>query len=308
MTTPRGSDPVVKTKQLTKQYGDKKSVDALDIEIHRGEIYGFLGPNGAGKSTTMKLLLGLAQPTSGSAELFGMEMNDKNRQEILRRTGSLIEAPSYYGHLTAEENMHIIETLLDLPEGSGAHALEIVRLSGQKDKKVRAFSLGMKQRLGIAMALVRSPELLILDEPINGLDPAGIEEIRGLLKHLAKDYGITIMLSSHLLDEIEKTADHVGIIKDGRLIFEGSMAALNERRRPLLVIETQTPEAVATYLRQYGAQADGIHVRLPGMDAQKRRALLKDLIEKGFSIDAFYSEQKSLEALFLDLTGGAQSL
>lgn len=169
---------IIQTKGLTKVYGGMMRVRDVDLQVREGEIYGFLGPNGAGKSTTMKMILGLVKPSDGQVEVLGLPFTERNRIEILRSVGSLIESPAYYGHLTGRENMRVLQRLLDLPEQNVREAVRIVRMEGQMDKKVRAYSLGMKQRLGIAMAIVRFPKLLMLDEPTNGLDPAGIEEIR----------------------------------------------------------------------------------------------------------------------------------
>lgn len=221
---------MVKTENLSKEYDGIYRVKDLDIRINEGDIYGFLGPNGAGKSTTMKMLLGLVKPNAGTIEIMGRNFNEKNRQGILKDVGSLIESPSYYGHLTGKENMEIIRRLLDLPKRNIEEAVRIVRMEKQMDKKVKNYSLGMKQRLGIAMALARRPKLLILDEPTNGLDPAGIEEMRELIKVLPKRYGMTVMISSHILSEIDQMATVVGIISQGNLIFQENMSVLDEQR------------------------------------------------------------------------------
>ena len=218
---------IVATDNLSKEYDGVYRVQELDIRIKEGDIYGFLGPNGAGKSTTMKMLLGLVKPTSGTIEIMGKPFNEKNRRDILASVGSLIESPSYYGHLTGRENMEIIRRLLDLPKKNIEEAVHIVRMENQMEKKVKNYSLGMKQRLGIAMALARFPKLLILDEPTNGLDPAGIEEMRELIKMLPKQYGMTVMISSHILSEIDQMATVVGIINQGCLIFQERMSVLD---------------------------------------------------------------------------------
>ena len=188
---------VIMTDSLTKQYGSKKAVDRLDLKVPSGSIYGFLGPNGAGKSTTLKLLLGLIRPTGGRIMILGKEVNQKNRLSILAKTGSLIESPAYYGHLSGKENLRIICTLKDVPFQEADRVLKIVRMTEQQNKKVGQYSLGMKQRLGLAAALLGSPDLLLLDEPTNGLDPAGIQEMRRLICSLPEKYGITIVVSSH---------------------------------------------------------------------------------------------------------------
>ncbi|MDO5094961.1 MAG: ATP-binding cassette domain-containing protein [Peptostreptococcaceae bacterium] len=218
---------IIRTQALTKKYGDEVVVDNMDMVVREGRIYGFLGPNGAGKSTTLKMILGLVYPTNGVIDIFGKRMNESNRIEILRSVGSLIESPSYYGHLTAEENLKIFATLLDVPNKNIETVLKIVRLENQRDKKVSKFSLGMKQRLGIASALLSKPKLLILDEPTNGLDPAGIQEMRELIKILPQKFDMTIIVSSHLLSEIEQMAEDVGIIAGGRMMYQGELSGLN---------------------------------------------------------------------------------
>lgn len=222
---------ILNTHSLTKKYGDFYSVNNLDISVSEGTIYGFLGPNGAGKSTTLKMLLGLAAPTKGEINIFGKAFNSKNRIKILKNIGSLIESPSYYGHLTAKENLKIYSTILALPDKNIDKVLKIVRLDKQQSKKVSAFSLGMKQRLGLASALLSFPELLILDEPTNGLDPAGIQEMRELICSLPAKYGMTIIISSHLLSEIDQIVNNIGIIANGKMMYQGTLDALHETDR-----------------------------------------------------------------------------
>ena len=219
---------IVRTNGLTKKYGDHLSVNNLDMTVKEGTIYGFLGPNGAGKSTTLKMLLGLAHPTKGEIDIFGKRVTSKNRIEILRDIGSLIETPSYYGHLTARENLKICQPLLDVPPANIDEVLKIVRLDRQQSKKVSAFSLGMKQRLGLASALLSFPKLLILDEPTNGLDPAGIQEMRELIRSLPEKYGMTVIVSSHLLSEIDMIVDDIGIIANGKMMYQGTLSLLHE--------------------------------------------------------------------------------
>lgn len=219
---------IVKTNGLTKRYRDKLSVCNLNMSVREGSIYGFLGPNGAGKSTTLKMLLGLVRPTSGEIDIFGNRLNSKTRVGILRNIGSLIESPSYYGHLTASENLKILQTLLNIPSKNIDEVLRIVRLDKQQNKKVSAYSLGMKQRLGIAGALLSFPKLLILDEPTNGLDPSGIKEMRELICSLPKKYGMTVIISSHLLSEIDRVAEDIGIITGGKMMYQGPLNMLYE--------------------------------------------------------------------------------
>lgn len=218
---------IIHTYSLTKKYGDTYSVNNLDLIVNENRIYGFLGPNGAGKSTTLKMLLGLAKSTKGEIDIFGKRFNSKNRIELLNNIGSLIESPSYYGHLTAKENLKISQLILDAPASNIDKVLQIVRLDKQASKKVSAYSLGMKQRLGIASALLSFPKLLILDEPTNGLDPAGIQEMRELICSLPKQYGITVVVSSHLLSEIDQMAQDIGVIANGKMVFQNELSELH---------------------------------------------------------------------------------
>lgn len=220
---------IIETNGLTKGTGSQMRVNHIDLRVPEGCVYGFLGPNGAGKTTTLKLLLGLLKPTAGMITFFGQKMTEKNRLSILKHTGSLIESPSYYGHLTGLENLQIIAKLKKVPASEITQVLQTVRLYEQRDKKVRQYSLGMKQRLGIAMALLGNPRVLILDEPTNGLDPAGIQEIREFIRELPVIRQMTVIVSSHLLSEMEQMADMVGIINHGRLIFQDTLAALESR-------------------------------------------------------------------------------
>ena len=217
---------ILETNHLSKQSGNTYRVNDLSMAVPENCVYGFLGPNGAGKSTTLKMILGLIHPNQGSIKILGKVMNSANRLSILRQTGSLIENPGGYGHLTGLENMQIIQKLKGVREAEIAPALKTVRLYDQRDKKLSNYSLGMKQRLGIAMAILGNPKLLILDEPTNGLDPAGIQEMRQLICSLPKERNMTVIISSHLLSEIEQMADQVGIIHHGRMLYQGTLADL----------------------------------------------------------------------------------
>ncbi|MCM1045534.1 MAG: ATP-binding cassette domain-containing protein [Candidatus Gastranaerophilales bacterium] len=219
--------PIVETSGLSKGAAINPRVRDLHLEVSYHCVYGFLGPNGAGKTTTLKLLLGLIRQDKGKIYLFGREVTDQNRLSLLRKIGSLIESPSFYGHLTGVENMQIVAKLKNVPFQEIKKALETVRLTSRQDQKVKHYSLGMKQRLGIAMALLGDPELLILDEPTNGLDPAGIQEMRELIKSLPATREMTVIVSSHLLNEMEQIADHVGIIHRGEMIFQGTQEELH---------------------------------------------------------------------------------
>lgn len=292
---------VIKTHGLTKQFMRETVVDSLDLQVPRGAIYGFLGPNGSGKSTTMKMLLGLLQPSAGDIQLFGQQLTSSNRALLLRRIGSIIEAPSGYGHLTGWENMRIIQKMLKLETYQIEHALEVVRLTKNRNKLVKNYSLGMKQRLGIAMALAREPELLILDEPVNGLDPAGIEEIRNLLVSLPEQ-GITVMVSSHLLDEVDKTATMLGIINQGKLIFQGTRTDLLGRSIPDLVVQTE-PEYLPQLLRVQGAaQLNRAAVAIPNVSKSGAAKLISQLVASSIPIFEVSRAPQSLEQVFMDLT------
>lgn len=224
------STNIIETENLTKSYGDFTAVSRLNLHIRKGSVYGFLGPNGAGKSTTMKMFLGLTAPTSGSFQIDGKSY-PKDRIAILKDIGSFIEAPSFYGNLTGEENLDIIRRILGLPKSAVADALELVGLTQYKKRLAKKYSLGMKQRLGLAGALIGHPPILILDEPTNGLDPVGIHEIRTLVRSLPEKYDCTVLVSSHLLPEVELMADDIGILNHGRLLFEGTLNRLEQSAR-----------------------------------------------------------------------------
>lgn len=216
---------IIETQNLTKSYADFTAVSGVNLHIPKGAVYGFLGPNGAGKSTTMKMFLGLTKPTRGSFTIDGKKYPD-NRVEILKEVGSFIEAPAFYGNLSGEENLEIIRKILELPKSSVSEALEIAGLTQFKKQLAKKYSLGMKQRLGLASALIGKPPILILDEPTNGLDPVGIHEIRTLVRSLPQKWGCTVLVSSHLLSEIELMADSIGILNHGHLLFEGTLEEL----------------------------------------------------------------------------------
>ncbi len=299
---------IIQTKGLTKVYGGMMRVRDVDLQVREGEIYGFLGPNGAGKSTTMKMILGLVKPSDGQVEVLGLPFTERNRIEILRSVGSLIESPAYYGHLTGRENMRVLQRLLDLPEQNVREAVRIVRMEGQMDKKVRAYSLGMKQRLGIAMAIARFPKLLMLDEPTNGLDPAGIEEIRELIRRLPQEYGMTVMISSHLLSEIDRMATAVGIIQHGELIFQDSMETLRQMRRPVTRIRTSDDALAARTLSVMGAAHGADGLSLEGATDEQAALAVKKMVEEGVDVYCVEQRMRSLEEVFLEMTGKEAAL
>jgi ABC-2 type transport system ATP-binding protein len=301
---------MISTSGLCKQYGKVLRVKDLDLSVPEGAVYGFLGPNGAGKSTTLKMILGLVKPTAGKIEVFGKEVNSRNRLAILKEVGSLIESPSYYGHLTGEENLRIFQSLRGVPEKEIERVLQIVRLENQKGKTVDHYSLGMKQRLGIACALLGNPKLLILDEPTNGLDPAGIQEMRELVSSLPKQYGMTVVVSSHLLSEIDQMATYLGIIRKGELVFQDQITVLRERSQRNIAIRTLNNPATAHLLREHKVNfqtVDG-YLLLPELEDPILARLTAFLTESHVGLVRVEERQKSLEDIFLELTGMGGSL
>lgn len=300
---------IVSTHHLSKKYGGTYRVKDVNLTVHEGEIYGFLGPNGAGKSTTLKMILGLVHPTDGKVTMFGKDL-EKNRRFILSHTGSLIENPCYYGHLTGVENMRIVQKLRNLPNRNVREALRIVRLEKHQDKKVNQYSLGMKQRLGIAMALVSFPKLLILDEPTNGLDPAGIGEIRELIRSLPKHYGMTVLISSHLLSEIEQIATSVGIINDGNMLFQGSLEKLKKQNRPTIRIKTQNNGWAQEVLSQngYSFVQDEEYLIFSSLSDKQVTHINEILVSSHIGVLRIEEQRKHLESIFLDMTGKENSL
>ncbi len=303
------SELIIETNQLTKKFSNRYAVENIDLKINKGEIYGFLGPNGAGKTTTIRMLLGLAKPTKGSIHIFGKNMK-KEKLNVLKKVGSLVEYPSYYGHLNAYENLEALRILLDAPKSRINEVLSIVRLSNEAKRPVKGFSLGMKQRLGIAAALLGNPELLILDEPTNGLDPSGILEIRELIKSMPKEHGITILVSSHLLSEMDQMATQVGIISKGKMIFQDSIEALRQRAQSKIAIKVDQTEQAWRMLLSKGRQAemDNNQIYLPHTSDEEISTVIGDLIHDRFSVYRVQEEKKSLEDIFLELTGGEGSL
>ena len=295
---------VIETKALCKQYGPHTAVDHVELHVPQGCVYGFIGPNGAGKSTTMKMLLGLIHPTAGRVRLLGQELTEKSRLPLLRQTGSLIESPAGYLHLTAQENLEIVADLKGVPHKDIGRVLDIVDLTQDRSRRVGQYSLGMKQRLGIAMALLGSPKLLILDEPTNGLDPAGIQEMRALIRNMPAATGATVLISSHLLGEMEQMVEQVGIIDHGHILFEGPLTELQRHSRGNVTLRLLDPAKAAPILRANGltAHSDSCVVTLPPL----QDALLADLVHKlaacGAGVVELTPHTKTLEEIFLSLT------
>ncbi|ANF97910.1 ABC transporter ATP-binding protein [Paenibacillus bovis] len=302
------SEWIMETEGLTKTYRKFTPVDQLQLHVREGEVYGFLGPNGAGKTTTIRMLLGLIRPSTGSIRIFGREL-PRHRSFILRQVGSMVESPSYYGHLTGKENLKLTCTLLQIPETEVDRVLDIVRLRQAQHKLARTYSLGMKQRLGIAQALLGNPRLLILDEPTNGLDPAGIQEIRELIVQLPRQYRITVFVSSHILREIERVANRVGIIHTGRLLFEGEMSELHRQGTPFVQLHAEPAQQTLDYLREWGypvVQEDhGMNIM---SDPAEASVINRRLVNRNIEVSHLSIGGQSLEDIFLEMTKGADSL
>ncbi len=297
---------VIQVKQLSKQYGDMKAVDNLSFSVYTGDVYGFLGQNGAGKSTTIRMLLTLIKPSSGNIQMFGMDLESK-RKEILQQVGAVIERPDLYKYLTAYENLKLFARMSGLyPEKKMLEAqLDQVGLLTRAHSKVHTFSQGMKQRLGIAVALVHDPQLIILDEPTNGLDPQGIADIRNLILDLSRNRGKTVLISSHLLNEIEMVASRMIIIDKGRKIVEGTVGELFDNRSMLVSLQLNNPETVKIALANTRWQAfvkeQHQQIIIFQLDKELLPLLTRDLVNMGAEITAL-QPQHSLEAYFLSLT------
>lgn len=295
------ADAIIQTTNLTKRFKNKAAVRGVSLTVPRGGVYGFLGPNGAGKSTTIRMLLGLLTPDNGSVAVFGQSLT-AHRGAILARTGSLVESPSVYPHLTAAENLDITRRILGAPRSDITRTLGIVGLAYAGPKLVRHFSLGMKQRLGLAQALVGRRELLILDEPTNGLDPAGINDMRQLIRQLPSEHGITVLLSSHLLSEVEQVATLVGILSQGALVFQGTAAEVDTLRQPRLRVRTHRNEAALAHVQAHGWPAQLVDGDLVFTHAVSAAVINRSLIDAGFDVHHVAVESATLEDIFLSMT------
>lgn len=294
---------VIETHGICRCFGGVKAVDSVSLRVPHGSVYGFLGPNGAGKTTTIRMLLGLIRPDAGDISLFGRSLKD-NRLSVLHNVGSLVESPSLYPHLTGRENLEVIRRMVGGKRASIDRALTIVRMEDAACRLVREYSFGMRQRLGLAVALLGDPELLILDEPTNGLDPAGIHEMRELICGLPGE-GMTVFLSSHLLSEVEQMATHIGIINAGQMVFQGLRDELRTRYQDHATVTTDRVEASRQLLMQQGwlpacLENGGLRVPIHGpADVAKINA---DLVQAGHQVYQLNLTQPSLEDIFLSLT------
>ncbi len=301
-------DPIIETRGLAKHFGDVRAVDGIDLTIGRGEIYGFLGRNGAGKTTTIRMLLGLIRPTAGQVAILGTPIQP-GQQSIFARVGFLVETATAYPNLTVTENLDIQRRLTSAPGGAVAEIITQLGLGQYQDRRAGTLSLGNKQRLSLARAMIHKPDLLILDEPANGLDPAGIVEIRLLLRHLADDNGVTVFVSSHILPEVANLVDRIGIVHAGKLVEEMPIADLHAKSRSFLEIVVSDPDRAAALLGdRLGMETIERHpngaLRLfDGLD--RTPEIAKVLVDAGLDLSRLATDEEDLEAYFLKLTEGA---
>jgi ABC-2 type transport system ATP-binding protein len=298
-------DLVVETQGLSKRFGDRLAVDSVELQVPRGVAFGYLGPNGAGKTTLIRMLLGLTSASTGEMRLLGLPV-PQARAQALARVGAIVEEPRFHGHLSGRENLELVAAV----RGGDAYrrideSLERVGLTARAQDRVKTYSMGMRQRLGIARCLLADPELLILDEPMNGLDPAGILEFRAFVRSFVEE-GRTIVLSSHLLDEVEKTCDHVAIVDRGRVVVQGSIAELRDGGDPTVLVETRDPVATVGLLSTHPAvtraTADGMAVHAVVADLAAVPELNRLLVGAGQDVLRLEPAQASLEDRFLDIT------
>ena len=297
----------ITTKNIRKTIDGTTIIPDLSLTVPNGSIYGFLGPNGAGKTTTIRLILGLIKPTSGSLEITGQQLT-ADRRDVLAHIGSLVESPSLYPHLSGTDNLRIATLIHNIPEKRIGEVLEIVGLSNAADKLAGQYSLGMKQRLGIAIALLHKPSLLILDEPTNGLDPSGIKDLRELIISFQRDHGMTVFLSSHLLSEIEHMATHIGVIHHGRLLFEGTKEALQERSHPSLALTTPVTDKALTVIKKLGlaAEVKDAQIIIHTTTNEEAAQVAKQLALSNVAIYELRRVDNDLESIFIELTHGEE--
>jgi lantibiotic transport system ATP-binding protein len=298
------SNTVIFTESLSYHFSSRmKTLDDINLRVEKGSIYGFLGPNGAGKTTTLRLILGLLRNQQGAIRVFGENIST-HRLSILRRVGSLIEQPSIYGHLTGRENLEVYRRIFKVSKERIEEVLNLVDLSNTGRKRAKQFSLGMKQRLSIAIALLHKPELLILDEPTNGLDPNGIIETRELIKKLNKEEGVTIIVSSHILAEVEKMASHVGIIHKGKMLFQGTLPELQhlKNKQSFVQLDTSDNSAAEKLLQEEAAVIRNGQLVLPYKSREATAMINRRLMENNIDVYLLQPQQNDLEQLFIDIT------
>lgn len=300
-------DYAIETDGLTKSYGDFNAVNNLEIKVPVSKVYGFLGRNGSGKTTTIRMIMGLIKPDKGQIKIFGQEMN-RNRSKCLADIGAIIETPGFYENLSAYENLEITAKIFDTQKSRIQESLKIVGLSNSGDRTVGKFSLGMKQRLGIANALIHSPRILILDEPTNGLDPAGIIEMRKLIRDLSQSRGITILVSSHLLSEVQQIADYIGIIDQGQLIQEGEIEIVNADEQSFLILETDELGKTKKVVESLGLDYEKIDKGFKIFCNREDNVIInKTLVANQINVYNLESVSKTLEERFLGITGSLEA-
>lgn len=298
----------IETHALRRAFGDVTAVDGLNLAVPEGSVFGFLGPNGAGKTTTIRMLLGLIAPNAGEVRLNGCSLA-QNRTQALSGVGAIVESPALYPNLTGREILTLSARLSGRPVRQALEQLERVQLVEAMDRKVSDYSLGMRQRLALARAMMGQPRLLILDEPTNGLDPAGIADMRALIRSLPETVGATVFLSSHLLSEIEQIATHCALMDKGTMVFQDRLVHLTDAAPSILAIETDQPDTLVQRFLDQGCQANRqenwvrVTVRL---SAQERSALVQELVAEGIGVSALHVEKPTLETLFLQLTGSGR--
>lgn len=297
---------IIETTGVNFYFGKFHAVKNLSLQIPEGSIYGFLGPNGAGKSTTIKLMLGLLHKRSGKIIINGYNL-DYYKIDALSSIGSMVESPSLYEHLSGYDNLRLFSRILQIDEKRIDEVLDLTGMTKHRNKKVKKYSTGMKLRLGLALAMLSKPKILILDEPINGLDPEGIKEIRELMIHLNRDLGITIFLSSHILSEIEKTATHIGVLFNGELKFQGTVEELHELSKPSIEVETPDLIEATGFLDKmnihYSVNEDGKIIRVDKTDNLTSDILVKELVNENIKVTGLSQRKSNLEQLYFELAG-----
>jgi len=293
----------IETQQLTRTFKGITAVKDLNLQMPYQSVYGFLGPNGAGKTTTIRMILGLIKPDQGRVLVFNEEMNRKN-VKIFQKIGALVESPSLYAHLTGEENLEVTRRMLNLPKANIGHVLRVVDLQAARKRLVKGYSMGMKQRLGLALAMLGDPQLLILDEPTNGLDPAGIHEIRDLIRDLPGTSGVSVFLSSHLLSEVEQIATHIGIIHQGNIQFQGTLSDLQSRHAPKLQLQVSARKEVGELLKTngYNVSANNGTLQISITSPAQAEKINHLIMSHGFLIQQASIQQPTLEDIFITMT------
>jgi ABC-type multidrug transport system ATPase subunit len=301
------STMAIETRDLTRSFGSKNAVRGLNLQVPSVSIYGFLGPNGAGKTTTIRLILGLIRPSSGSVFLNGREMTSRPHHERLRDIGALVETPALYPNLTGRENLEVARRLLDVPVSSIDRTLALMELSGDADRTVRSYSLGMRQRLGLALACLGDPRILILDEPSNGLDPEGVRDLRSLLRQISSE-GVTVFISSHQLAEIDQIAEHIGILRQGELIYQGRLQGLRKYSRELhLQVDDRTKASECLEANGWSAGKDGDgSLRITVRSEKDSASIVRLLVTRGVDVYDLHAPEPTLEDLFLQLLANSE--